>query len=66
MTIRRLVAELRMVGRAATRFPTHADRDVDAASAYDEGKGDQSLAYWQRAHRRYSIRLGRFAEDTLL
>jgi uncharacterized protein YhfF len=40
--------------------------DVDAAFAYNEGEGDRSLAYWRQAHRRYFIRLGQFAEDTLL
>jgi uncharacterized protein YhfF len=29
---------------------------VDAAFAWDEGEGDRSLAWWQRAHRRYFTR----------
>jgi uncharacterized protein YhfF len=40
--------------------------EVDAAFACDEGEGDQSLAYWREAHRRYFTRLGQFAEDMLL
>lgn len=27
--------------------------EIDAAFAFDEGEGDQSLAYWQAAHRRF-------------
>jgi uncharacterized protein YhfF len=38
--------------------------DADAAFAYDEG--DRTLAYWREAHRRYFMRLGKFAEDMLL
>ena len=39
---------------------------VDAAFAYDEGEGDRTLAYWQKAHHRYFTRLGQFGEDMLL
>ncbi len=27
--------------------------EVDAAFAFDEGEGDRSLAYWQKAHERF-------------
>jgi uncharacterized protein YhfF len=40
--------------------------EVDAAFAYDEGEGDRSLAFWQRAHREYFGRRGQFTEDMLL
>lgn len=40
--------------------------EVDAAFAHDEGEGDRSLAHWRSAHRAYSTRLGRFAEDMRL
>ncbi len=40
--------------------------EVDAAFAYDEGKGDLSLVYWRNAHRTYFGRLGRFSEDMML
>jgi uncharacterized protein YhfF len=35
--------------------------DVDAAFAFDEGKGDRSLAYWRNAHRRHFTRKGQSA-----
>jgi uncharacterized protein YhfF len=28
--------------------------EVDAAFAFDEGEGDQTLAYWRKAHERYA------------
>ena len=40
--------------------------EVDAAFAYDEGEGDQTLAFWRQAHRAYFGRRGHFAEDMLL
>jgi uncharacterized protein YhfF len=40
--------------------------EVDAAFAHEEGEGDRSLAYWQKAHRIYFGRLGRFSEDMML
>jgi uncharacterized protein YhfF len=40
--------------------------EVDAAFAYDEGEGDQTLAFWRRAHRAYFGRRGQFSEDMLL
>jgi uncharacterized protein YhfF len=40
--------------------------EVDAAFARDEGEGDLTLAFWQRAHRTYFDRKGQFAEDMLL
>jgi uncharacterized protein YhfF len=44
----------------------HRFNEMDAAFAYDEGEGDQSLAFWQEAHRIYFTRKGQFAEDMLL
>jgi uncharacterized protein YhfF len=40
--------------------------EVDATFARDEGEGDLTLAYWQKAHRNYFTRKGQFAEDMLL
>jgi uncharacterized protein YhfF len=40
--------------------------EVDAAFAYDEGEGDRSLEFWERAHRAYFGRKGQFAEGMLL
>jgi uncharacterized protein YhfF len=40
--------------------------EVDAAFAYDEGEGDRSLAFWERAHRAYFTRKGQFVEGMLL
>jgi uncharacterized protein YhfF len=40
--------------------------EVDAAFAHDEGEGDRSLAFWERAHRAYFSRRGQFAEGMLL
>jgi hypothetical protein len=37
--------------------------EVDPGFATDEGEGDQTLAYWQEAHRRYFTRRGEFAPD---
>lgn len=37
--------------------------EVDASFAADEGEGDQTLAYWRDAHRRYFTRRGSFASD---
>ena len=39
---------------------------VDAAFAFEEGKGDRTLASWRRAHRNYFGRQGTFAPDMLL
>src|SRR6516225_4235636 len=36
---------------------------VDAAFAFEEGKGDRTLASWRRAHRNYFGRQGTFAPD---
>jgi uncharacterized protein YhfF len=40
--------------------------EVDAPFAFDEGEGDQTLAYWRKAHERYFSRLGQFTPDMLL
>lgn len=40
---------------------TRRFNEVDEAFAADEGEGDQSLAYWREAHRRYFMRQGIFA-----
>lgn len=40
--------------------------EVDATFARDEGEGDLTLGYWQKAHRTYFSRKGQFAEDMLL
>jgi uncharacterized protein YhfF len=40
--------------------------EVDAAFACDEGEGDLTLAYWQKAHCNYFTRKGQFAEDMQL
>jgi uncharacterized protein YhfF len=37
--------------------------EVDATFAADEGEGDQTLADWREAHRRYFTRRGTFAPD---
>jgi uncharacterized protein YhfF len=37
--------------------------EVDPGFAADEGEGDQTLAYWRAAHRRYFTRRGEFAPD---
>jgi uncharacterized protein YhfF len=37
--------------------------EVDEAFARDEGEGDRSLAYWQRAHEDFFTREGTFAPD---
>jgi uncharacterized protein YhfF len=39
---------------------------VDAQFAHDEGEGDQSYAYWRRAHENYFTRQGRFAPEMLV
>lgn len=40
--------------------------EVDETFAFDEGEGDQSLAFWRQAHCDYFGRLGQFTEDMLL
>jgi uncharacterized protein YhfF len=40
--------------------------DVDAAFAFDEGEGDQSLQYWRDEHKRYFTRWGCYAPDMML
>ena len=39
---------------------------VDAQFAHDEGEGDQSYAYWRKAHEAYFTRQGRFSPDMLV
>ncbi len=40
--------------------------EVDRAFAYEEGEGDQTLAFWRAAHRDYFGGRGQFSEDMLL
>jgi uncharacterized protein YhfF len=40
--------------------------EIDAAFAFDEGEGDETLASWRAAHRDYFERQGTFSEDMLL
>lgn len=39
---------------------------VDAQFAHDEGEGDQSYAYWRKAHEAYFRRQGPFSPDMLV
>ena len=39
---------------------------VDEQFAHDEGEGDQSYAYWRRAHQNYFTGQGRFAPDMMV
>lgn len=40
--------------------------EVDTQFAHDEGEGDQSYAYWRKAHEEYFTRQGRFSPDMLV
>ncbi|MCE9521030.1 MAG: ASCH domain-containing protein [Alphaproteobacteria bacterium] len=49
-----------------TGIETKRFDQVDAQFAHDEGEGDQSYAYWRKAHEDYFTRQGRFAPDMLV
>lgn len=49
-----------------TEIKTQRFDHVDAQFAHDEGEGDQSYAYWRKAHEDYFTRQGRFAPDMLV
>jgi uncharacterized protein YhfF len=49
-----------------TEITTQRFDRVDAQFAHDEGEGDQSYAYWRKAHEDYFSRQGRFTPDMLV
>jgi uncharacterized protein YhfF len=49
-----------------TEIATKRFEEVDAQFARDEGEGDQSYAYWRKAHEDYFARQGRFTPDMLV
>ena len=70
-TPRRALGRARRTGRPRCVIETveityRRYNEVDAAFAYDEARGDRSLAYWRNAHRTDLGRLGRYSEDMML
>jgi uncharacterized protein YhfF len=49
-----------------TGIETKRFDQVDAQFAHDEGEGDQSYAFWRRAHEDYFTGQGRFTPDMMV
>jgi uncharacterized protein YhfF len=55
------LAVLETIELAPRRFD-----EVDAAFAFDEGEGDQTLEFWRRAHRNYFTRNNQYENDMMV